>query len=216
MASTHGRLLVVVLLVAALVAVGGALRPEPEAPAEGPPGLSDAARRATFAFDPAMAPGDRDVLAAAVAGARPEARRLVALVDGLVDLHAGPAGPTALGVTRIGGPRYDVTIDLARTIAATGTRGVGRVLLHELGHVLDDAVLPRDLAAALDDGIPRGWGCDGGRAGACADREERFAETFAKWATGDIGVSLPVGYKVPPPSMSLDAWGEPLAAFAGR
>lgn len=216
MASSWSRLVLVLALVAgALVAVGGALRPEAGPPAGGAPVLTDGARRATFAFDPAMAPADRDALTAAVAAARPEARRLVALVDGLVDLRVGPAGPTALGVTRIGGPRYDVTIDLARTLAATGSRGVGRVVLHELGHVLDDAVLPVDLVTALDAAIPRGWGCDGGRAGACADREERFAETFAKWATGDIGVSLPVGYKVPPPSVSLDAWGEPLAAFAG-
>lgn len=47
--------------------------------------------------------------------------------------------------------------------------------------------------------------------GGCASREERFAETFAKWATNDIGLNLYIGYKVPPPA-SLDAWGTPLAA----
>jgi hypothetical protein len=213
-ASTPSRLLLVLVLLAGVLVAAGGTRSERGGAAAGAPALTEDARRATFAFDPAVAPGDREVLEAAVAGARPEARRLVGLVDGLVDLRVGPAGPTALGVTVIGGPRYAVTIDLARTMAATGSRGVGRVVLHELGHVLDDAVLPDDLVARLDAGIPRGWGCDGGRAGACADRAERFAETFAKWATGDIGVSLPVGYKVPPPAVALDAWGEPLAAFA--
>jgi hypothetical protein len=214
MASTPSRLLLVLVLLAGVLAAAGGPRLRHDGAAEGASVLSEDARRATFAFDPAVAPGDRDVLEAAVAGARPEARRLVAIVDGLVDLRVGAAGPTALGATRIGGPRYEVTIDVARTMAATGARGVGRVVWHELGHVLDDAVLPDDIASRLDAGIPRGWGCDGGRAGACADRAERFAETFAKWATGDIGVSLPVGYKVPPPAVSLDAWGEPLAAFA--
>jgi hypothetical protein len=68
----------------------------------------------------------------------------------------------------------------------------------------------------LDAGIPTGLGCDGGVSGACASRAERFAETFAKWALGDIGINLNVGYKVPPPRLPLDAWGAPLAQLAAR
>jgi hypothetical protein len=63
---------------------------------------------------------------------------------------------------------------------------------------------------SLDAGIPRGYGCDSGVSGACAQAGERFAETFAKWATGDIGFNLDVGYKVLPPALPLTAWGEPL------
>jgi len=48
----------------------------------------------------------------------------------------------------------------------------------------------------------------------CANRQERFAETFAKWALGDIGVNLDIGYKVPPPSAPLETWGQPLARLA--
>jgi hypothetical protein len=66
----------------------------------------------------------------------------------------------------------------------------------------------------MDAQIPAGVGCEEGMLGACANREERFAETFAKWALGDIGVNLDIGYKVPPPSTSLTQWGEPLAQMA--
>ena len=44
---------------------------------------------------------------------------------------------------------------------------------------------------------------------------ERFAESFAKWATGDIGVDLYLGYKVPPPD-DLAGWGAPLADAGER
>jgi hypothetical protein len=50
--------------------------------------------------------------------------------------------------------------------------------------------------------------------GSCAPQQERFAESFAKWASGDIGVNLYAGYAVPPPG-DLEAWGAPLAALAG-
>jgi hypothetical protein len=94
--------------------------------------------------------------------------------------------------------------------ALYGRRGIDRVVLHELGHVVDHALVPDDAMARLQAGIPAGFGCDDGRAGACADPGERFAESFAKWATGDIGVDLYIGYKVPPPGPTLDAWGAPL------
>jgi hypothetical protein len=41
-----------------------------------------------------------------------------------------------------------------------------------------------------------------------------LAESFAKWALGDIGINLEIGYKVPPPSAPLDVWGAPLARLA--
>jgi hypothetical protein len=161
-----------------------------------------------------VAPADRAAVLAAVGSARPAARRLIDLVDGLVDVHVGPAGPGAAGVTRISGPRFDVTLDLAGVSAQLGPRGVARLVLHELGHVVDHALLPDELVARLDAGIPGGWGCEDGVTGACTNREERFAESFAKWATGDLGIDLFIGYRVPPPGPSLEAWGAPLAAFA--
>jgi hypothetical protein len=86
----------------------------------------------------------------------------------------------------------------------------------ERGHVVDHALVANDDMATLQRGIPAGWGCEEGVAGACATAPERFAESFAKWATGDIGVDLYVGYKVPPPTPTLDAWGAPLERLAAR
>jgi hypothetical protein len=150
-----------------------------------------------------------------VAGPRPAARALIGLVDGLTVVRVGSTGyPGALGVTVTGGERYDVTVDLARIAARHWARGIERVVLHELGHVVDHALVDDALMATLQRGIPAGWGCEQGVGGACATPPERFAESFAKWATGDIGVDLYVGYKVPPPSPTLDAWGSPLGLLA--
>jgi len=178
----------------------------------GAPVLPAADRAATFRFAPGTAAADREAFLAAVADARPPARRLIDLVDGLVDVTIAPTGIAgALGVTRSGGARYDVTVDVGTVAKVYGRRGIDRVVLHELGHVVDHALVPDDTMAGLMTSIPDGYGCEQGVAGACATAPERFAETFAKWATGDIGVDLYVGYKVPPPSLTLDTWGAPLA-----
>ena len=107
-----------------------------------------------------------------------------------------------------------MTLDLAIVSERYGKRGIARLVLHELGHVVDFALVPDSLMEILDSGIPAGLGCDQGVFGACADVQERFAETFAKWALDDIGVSLNIGYKVPPPRLPLEAWGAPLARLA--
>jgi hypothetical protein len=177
--------------------------------------LPDSARRATFGFDPNVAPADRQIFLDAVAAARPEARRLIGLVDGLVHVHIGATRVSnAIGFTADMEPGYFVTVDLGLVATRYGQRGIARTVLHELGHVVDHALLTDDVVASMDAGIPTGWGCEDGRLGACANREERFAETFAKWALGDIGVYLDIGYKVPPPSVALDVWGQPLARLA--
>jgi hypothetical protein len=177
--------------------------------------LSDDTRRAGFRFEASVAPADRQVFLDAVAAARPEARRVIGLVDGLVTIRVGPTGvPGAIGLTEDVLTGYRVTIDLGVVATRYGPRGVQRTVLHELGHVVDFALVTDDMLVALDAGVPPGVGCEDGRLGGCANREERFAETFAKWALGDIGVNLYVGYKVPPPSAPLDVWGAPLARLA--
>jgi hypothetical protein len=76
--------------------------------------------------------------------------------------------------------------------------------------VVDSAIVPPALERALIAEIPAGYGCDNNQpTGACAPLRERFAETFAKWATGDIGLNVPLGYKVLPPD-SLEDWGAQL------
>jgi hypothetical protein len=168
---------------------------------------------APLRFAQTVAASDRQVVSDAITATRPEARRLVELVAGLVSVSVGSPGPAVAGQTRTVPGGYDVQLDLGPVYRANGLRGVRRLVLHELGHVVDHALVPAALERVLDAATPVGFGCDdGGRSGACAEREERFAESFAKWATGDIGVDLDLGYRVPPPS-SLQHWGDPLAAL---
>ncbi|MEA2273247.1 MAG: hypothetical protein QOI98_1955 [Solirubrobacteraceae bacterium] len=165
-------------------------------------------------FAVGAAPADQQAVLAAIAGARPEARRIVDMVTGLTTISFGPIKLGVAGQTQGTPTGYSVRLDLGRVSREYGARGISRVTLHELGHVVDGALVTGALEQQLDAAIPQGWGCDeGGTAGACANRAERFAETFAKWATGDIGVDIYLGYKVPPP-VPLDAWGAPLAALA--
>jgi hypothetical protein len=168
-------------------------------------------------FDPTVAEADRQAVLAAIASARPEAQALIHDVDGLVEVSVGPSGGHSVGVTQqVGRARYHVTFDLGTVAARYGQRGIARLVLHELGHVVDFALVPDSLMNVLDSGIPPGLGCDEGVMGGCAQREERFAETFAKWALDDIGVNLDIGYKVPPPRLPLATWGEPLAQLASQ
>jgi hypothetical protein len=163
-------------------------------------------------FDSSVTPEQRGLVLQAIADARPEARRLVRLVSGLTTIHAGAVRGGDVGLTQ---PQLDGTfvlaldVDLAYRIK--GQRGVDRLVLHELGHVLDVALVRRDLERTLDAATPAGIGCDEGHNGACAPVRERFAESFAKWATRDMGLDVYEGYKVPPPD--LETWGQPLAAL---
>lgn len=177
--------------------------------------LSATTQEATFSFAPEVAASDRELVRSAVAGTRPEARRLVAMIDGLVDISVGDSGDGTAGRTMIGGPRYPMILDLATAWQRGSQRAANRLVLHELGHVIDDALLTDDVVAPLVAAVPAGWGCDQGVGGACAPDEERFAESFAKWATGDIGIDVQLGYAVPPPSPSLESWGRALAGWNG-
>jgi hypothetical protein len=177
------------------------------------PALTGKVKRAGLRFAPGVVPSDRQLVLGAIAGARPEARRLVDLVDGLVTVDVGGANSSAgdaVGVTRSGPGGFQVTLDLASVWREAGMRGVQRLVLHELGHVVDGAIVPAELERALVAEVPLGYGCDEHEpTGSCAPPKERFAETFAKWATGDIGVNVPLGYKVLPPD-SLEDWGAQL------
>jgi hypothetical protein len=213
---TRARLYLPALAIVGLLALAGIASSHRGGPAPvGPPPITAQQRAAGLHFDPAVADADRQAVLAAIASARPAARALIDDVDGLVDLSVGPVGGSSVGVTEQVGPaRYHVTLDLATVYRTLGQRGIARLVLHELGHVVDFALVPDSLMDVLDSGIPPGLGCDDGVTGGCAEREERFAETFAKWALDDIGVSLDIGYKVPPPRLPLAIWGQPLARLA--
>jgi hypothetical protein len=173
--------------------------------------LDHASRAGGFRFRADTAPVQRRAFMEAVARAQPEARRLIELVDGVTDVRLEPTDGDAVGVTVAGGERYDVAIDIRRAEAMYGPRGIDRVVMHELGHVIDSALLTEAMMAPLQAAIPAGTSCEA----ACDVEAERFAETFARWATGDAGADMSVGYDVALPGPSLEAWGAPLALLAG-
>lgn len=173
-------------------------------------------RTGALRFDAAVPAADRTLVLGALARARPDARALVERQLGAVTVSVGSPEAGVAGLTHLENERFTVTLDLPLVHRALGTRGTDRLVMHEFGHVVDFALTPPALDSRLDAMIPRGYGCDDGLTGACAERRERFAESFSKWATGDIGAQagLVLGYKVPPP-YELEGWGRTLLAGAG-
>jgi hypothetical protein len=170
--------------------------------------LTGEQRAAGLRFAPGVTTGDREAVLAAVAGARPEARRLIEIVDGVTTVTVGNTGSDAAGYALLRPRAYELVLDLATVSQRNGQRGISRVVLHELAHVVEHALVPPELLRRLDATVPRGWSAAGQSSGSSASPQERFAESFAKWATGDIGVDLYLGYAVPPPPLD---WGSPLA-----
>jgi hypothetical protein len=210
---TARRALVVVAalaLAAALHTVRGHAAGSPER-AE----IAPAVRAAGLSFDPAMAPADRAWVLAAIRSARPEAQRLVDEVDGMVTVGPMPPQGAAIGLMMpVGAGHYEIRLDVANL---DGYERLDRptVVLHELGHVIDYALLDDELRAQLVAGIPQTGSCGSlpEPRGDCAAPREQFADTFAKWALrGNVSV-VGAGYGVATPA-SLEDWGAPLAALA--
>ena len=198
-------------VLAAFVAAALATQRTPAPRDAGPPTVSAAERAAGFTYGTTIGTFDRQLIEQAVASADPRARALIERVDGIITFEIGQS-PGAAGVTRGDGERFEITLDLGTTQRELGVRGVNRVVLHEIGHVIDFALVPAELGARLDAAVPAGAPCPPGTPiGACAPEAERFAETFAKWAMNDIGVDLFIGYAVPPPA-SFESWAAPLVA----
>jgi hypothetical protein len=174
--------------------------------------ITDQARAATLRFAPEVAESDRRWILSAVAQARPEAARLIAEVDGLVLVRTYAEDGDVLGITR--GDDRGFTVDL-NVAHLNGERSLDRatVVLHELGHVIDFALVKRELGGRLDALIPRGGPC--GAAVDCDLVEERFADTFAKWALHGAVSQVGAGYGIPMPE-SIEDWGAPLSELAFR
>jgi hypothetical protein len=179
--------------------------------------ISPEIRAATLNLD-RVAPQDRPWIQNAIAAARPEARRLIAEVDGLItvrtDLRSAGVPADAIGLTRASGEGVEILLGVDRL---NSDRAMDRdmVVLHELGHVIDFLLVDDALRRRLDAGIPASRECgealDG--AGGCSAVQERFADTFAKWALrGRVSIAGS-GYGVPTPA-SLEDWGMPLGALA--
>ena len=203
--------------VAILMGAGGRAAGDGGSSAQVP--ISAEERAATARFQPGVPEVDRAWIQAAIASARPEAQRLIAEVDGLVEYEVHRGDPFAVTRSSVG-PRsagFVLSFDIA---ALDGTRRQDRAgaVLHEYGHVIDIALVPPETNKVLEAGIPRtgtcaNWG--GGLTGSCAEPAERFADTFAKWALrGGLSV-VGAGYAVATPP-SLEDWGAPLGALAHR
>ncbi len=162
-----------------------------------------------FDFADSVPIADRQWIVQAVAHARPEAIRLIKLIDHhttVAPLHDG----SNLGVTwQLPSGRHRIRLDLERL---EGGMRANRelVLLHELGHVIDHALVPNSLRDRLAAEVPTSGFCQRDRLGDCAPPGEKFADTFAKWAyRGRVSFRYGAGYHLLEPP-SLDAWGAPL------
>jgi hypothetical protein len=201
----------IVIAVCAVLAVVGGQRVKAQA---GGPEITDAERAATLHFAPGVAPADQAWILAAVASARPEAQRLIAEVDGLVEVRTDLREPPAVGLAHIGPDGISINFD---TALLNGDRAIDRniVVLHELGHIVDALLVDDATVAQLDAGIPPAGRCQSASQdyGACTAIEERFADTFAKWAVRGRFSLAGSGYGILTPP-SLEDWGRPLGRLA--
>jgi hypothetical protein len=175
--------------------------------------LTPAQRAAGFAFAPGVGAADRAWILDAVASARPQARRLIAAVDGVTAISTYTSGADGgpIGLARQTRAGFTVAFDV-RLLDGERIADRRQVVLHELGHVIDFALIPAALDATLDAGIPASAGdCNlgDGNEDACKAPAERIADTFAKWAAGGAVSAAGAGYAIPAPA-SLEDWGAPL------
>jgi hypothetical protein len=173
--------------------------------------VTEQARAAALTFTSAVPPEDRAWVLGAIAAARPEARALLDEVDGMTTVGTlTPADGVTLGVAQGGPSGFTVDLDLT-ALGAEARTDRATVVLHELGHVIDFALVDDATLAALDAQIPRGGPC--GLAVGCEDPAERFADTFAKWALRGAVSQAGAGYGIAMPA-SIETWGEPLGRLA--
>jgi hypothetical protein len=174
-------------------------------------------RAAPLQFAPAVSPADRAWILAAIAASRPEAQQLIGEIDGLVEIRTDLAAGNAIGLAEMSAGRAVVSLDVQ---ALNGDRAIDRnvAVLHELGHVIDYLLVSDELIKQLDAGIPTVGTCASWSAeptGACTAVEERFADTFAKWALGGRVSLAGSGYGIPLPA-SIEDWGQPLGLLAAQ
>ena len=176
--------------------------------------LDPAVRAATFRVADTVAPRDREWILAAVDKARPEARQLIDDIDGMVAITTfADANGRAVGMMRpVAEGQYEVTFNVAYL---DGERKLDRdsTVVHELGHVVDHALVPAELRDQLANELPNTGACFSGDTGDCTASPERFADTFAKWALRGAVSAVGAGYSVATPA-SLEDWGAPLSALA--
>lgn len=207
-ASAQLRWILPLAAVAVLLAVlTPRLRADP--PVEG----SYALDSGPLTYGPSASGPDRALIEGAIARSRPEAREVADQILGLTKVEIGDPGQGVAGETSWENGRFTMVLNLGLVDRLLGRRGTDRLVMHELGHVVDLALTGPELDKKLDLQTPRGFGCANGTNGTCAAPRERFAEGFSKWSTGDIGAQAGavLGYQIPPPS-DLERWGRDLVS----
>jgi hypothetical protein len=165
----------------------------------------------------AVAPADRAWIEASIAQARPEAATLIRHAIGRVTFRTSYQPDAAwAGLTQADGHgHYAVTLNLSFLDSERGTGLRADVVLHELGHVVDFAEVPDAVVDRLAAEVPATGTCLTPDTGDCTAPQERFADTFAKWALRGAVSVAGAGYGIPAPP-SLEDWGAPLDALAVR
>lgn len=171
-------------------------------------------RAAGLRWDATMSATDQKWILEAIDQARPEARQLIDDVDGMVTVGTfNEPGAGIVGLMQpLGEDEYRVAFNVAYL---NGERKIDRTVtvLHELGHVIDAAVVPPELRDRLAASLPPIGSCVSAETGDCTAPAERFADTFAKWALRGAVSVAGAGYGVATPA-SLEDWGGPLATLA--
>jgi hypothetical protein len=171
-------------------------------------------RAATFTFDASVMPKDREWILASIDTLRPEARQLVDDVDGMVTIgvYNEPSGGAAGTTQQLAPTAFQVRFNIGYLDAdRQSDRDV--VVAHELGHVVDFALMRPELRDQLAAELPSSGACITADTGDCTAPEERFADTFAKWALRGAVSAAGAGYGTLAPA-SLESWGAPLATLA--
>jgi hypothetical protein len=178
--------------------------------------ISDAERSAGLTFAASVPEADRGWILAALEKPRPEAQRLLDEVDGLVTIQTHSHMGEALGYAQFVSHRFVVSFDI-EGMKADERIDPTVVVLHEMGHVIDRALVSHKLDAQLEAANPRRGTCVTTEdiSGPCAAREERFADTFARWALRGAVSFGASGYNVDIPP-SLEDWGLPLLKLAAQ
>jgi hypothetical protein len=175
--------------------------------------LTPQVRAASLTFAPDVAAGDQQWVLQAVATARPEAQQLIGAVDGLVTIHTVSV-PGAPYVGMADPESDDIVLNIAY-LDGERKQDRAQAVLHELGHVIDFELVPDDQMRQMADQLPNAGACMTPETGGCAAAEERFADTFAKWALRGAVSAYGAGYMQMSPG-SLESWGEPLALLAAK
>jgi hypothetical protein len=171
-------------------------------------------KAASFTFDASVTPPDQEWILGAVAKVRPEARQLIDDVDGMVTIsvYNEPDGRAVGTAQQLAPGRFQVRLN---TAYLDGERKADRdsTVVHELGHVIDFALMPTGMREQLAAQLPSSGTCFTAETGDCTAPEERFADTFAKWALRGAVSAAGAGYSTLSPT-SLESWGAPLATLA--